>query len=192
MLRPSPTFAAFALTLALYACDDAPSPASEEGASSAPAAPSKEPTAPAPTAPKAEIVPGRSLGPITLGAPPPADPDGSRARADGSKVVYWSTLGLEAVLGPKSTVVEAAGHDPVGDPFYREAFAGKTAQGVGIGSSAAEVANAFGDGVARAQPSPFVEGARAIEHPERGIAFVLSAEGKVITVRISPLKTATK
>ncbi len=114
-------------------------------------------------------------------------PDGRRALADGREVLYWGDLGLAALVGSDGKVVGAAAHGRASDPFFRQTYGGKTAEGIGVGSSAAEVRAELGPCQAVPRPSPFVAGRIVLACKPSGLTLDLSGEGgAVIALRVGP------
>jgi len=166
------------LALSLPACKEDPTPTAESARAADAAAKPKPP-------PPAAIRPGEGLGPLRLGQPPPADHDGQRQAGDG-RVLYWSELGLEAVLDAQGRVREAVAHGEGGDPFFRTAFEGQTAGKLGLGAPRAGVIAAHGP-PAKETPltSPFVSGLVRLDYP--GIGFEVGGpDGKVTAIRVTP------
>jgi hypothetical protein len=173
--------AVLTLSLAFAACEStAPAPAPQAKTQAAPA-----PKTPPP--PDADVVAGKKVGPLTLGAKPPAGHDGSRVQADGAQGLYWSELGVHAIVGKGGLVVAAAAASPASDPFFRKAFAGKTAQGLAIGATAADAKAQLGPCKEKASPSPFVSARVVLTCKDAGLSLDLSKSGgEVIAMWVGP------
>ena len=102
-------------------------------------------------------------------------------RPDGSRRPWV----IPPTTGPDGKVVGAAAHGRASDPFFRQTYGGKTAEGIGVGSSAAEVRAELGPCQAVPRPSPFVAGRIVLACKPSGLTLDLSGEGgAVIALRV--------
>ena len=133
-------------------------------------------TAP-PAVVEAEVVGGRKIGPLIVGALPPDGPDGRRTRSDGLRSLYWSDLGLLASVGKDGLVVGAGAGSPAADPFFRRHFQGRTAQGIGIGDPGADALAKLGPCEAKPAPSHFVSDRVILTCNASGLSLSLAKPG---------------
>ncbi len=152
---------------------------SEEPAPTATPAPKTQapPTPKPPPVVDADVVPGKKLGPLTVGAKPPAGHDGTRARSDGLTRLYWSELGVFATVGKDGLVAGAGAASPAADPFFRKPFEGTTSQGIGIGAAAAEAKSKLGPCEEKPSPSPFVSDRVVLTCKVGGLSLDLAKPG---------------
>lgn len=139
--------------------------------------PAPAPTPPKPAPPAAEVEPGRRIGPLSLGAKPPEGHDGARTSADGALRLYWSERGVQATVGKDGVVIAAGGLSPAADPFFRKAFEGKTAEGIGVGATAAQVEARLGPCQESPASSAFVSARVVLTCKPAGLTLDLSKPG---------------
>jgi hypothetical protein len=122
---------------------------------------------------------------LKLGAPPPQGADGRRALKDGRVLVYWADKGLSAVLDKAGAVVGFSAESPDSDPFFRQAYEGKTREGFHIGAKAADMKSKLAACSTEARPSPFVAGRVVVTCKAEALSLDLSGPGgSVIAMRV--------